>query len=161
MTEKGKLTGWHVLAMLVAFFGVMIVANVTFITAAIESFPGVTDEHAYDKGLKYNETLSERAEQAELGWRAEVLEVSRDGAAGVITLRIASETGPLKGLRVAGTLKRPASGKEDQTLAFEYAGEGLYEAKVDAFAPGAWDLTARAEGSAGETFDIAARIIAE
>lgn len=161
MGAKGKLTGWHVLMMLVAFFGVMIVANVAFISAAVKTFPGVTDEHAYDKGLKYNETLAARAEQAALGWTAEVTEVTRIDGAGRIVVRIVDGDRALSRLAVSGALRRPASAEGDQPLAFAPLGDGLYEANVADFAPGAWDMTARAEDGAGEAFDFTARIIAQ
>ncbi|WP_375206403.1 FixH family protein [Hyphococcus sp.] len=158
--EKGKLTGRHVLIMVLAFFGVMIAANVIFIRAAVESFPGVAEDKSYLEGLKYNDTLAERAAQAELGWTAEVAEVARDGEKGRIVVRLAKDETALSSLAVDGVLKRPASADADQPLAFKALGEGLYEADVVVFAPGAWDMALRAENSLGETLDVEARIIA-
>ncbi len=164
MTEtdnaKGKLTGRHVLIMVVAFFGVMIAANVIFIRAAVTTFPGVTEDKSYIQGLNYNDTLAERAAQAELGWAAEVAEVARDGGEGRIVMRMAKGDAALSNLALTGVLKRPASDADDQSLAFIALGGGLYEAKVPAFAPGAWDMALRAESNLGETFDVEARIIA-
>ena len=158
--EKGKLTGRHVLIMVLAFFGVMIAANVIFIRAAVCTFPGVAEDHSYLQGLKYNDTLVERAAQAELGWSAEVAEVAREGDAGRIVVRLAKGDAALSGLAVDGVLKRPASDDADQALAFKALGGGLYAAEVVAFAPGAWDMDLRAENSLGDAFDIEARIIA-
>lgn len=161
MAERGKLTGKHVLLMVIAFFGVMIIANVFFISAAVNSFPGVTDDRAYQRGLAYNQQLAARAAQAALGWRAEIIEVTRNEASGEIFMRMESAGGAaLSGLLIEGTLQRPASREGDQPIAFIYAGGGLYKASVDAFAPGVWDLTARAQNAEGDAFDIEARIIA-
>jgi nitrogen fixation protein FixH len=161
MTEKGKLTGRHVLIMVLAFFGVMIAANVIFISAAVKSFPGVAEEKSYFQGLHYNDTLAERTAQSLLGWRAEVSEVTRDGAAGAIVVRMTNANGAaLSGLVLTGALKRPTHSTEDQALAFDYLGDGAYRAEIKAFAAGAWDLTARAENSDGDAFDIDARIVA-
>lgn len=158
--QKGKLTGRHVLLMVIAFFGVMIIANVIFIRAAITTYPGVTEEKSYAQGVNYNETLAMRAAQAELGWTAEVVEVVRDGETGRIVIRMAKDRTALTNLTVVGVLKRPASDDLDQPLAFNALGEGLYKAQVPAFAPGAWDMALRAENSLGEALDVEARIIA-
>ena len=41
------LTGWHVLAMFVAFFGVIIAVNLTLAWQAISTFPGLEVENSY------------------------------------------------------------------------------------------------------------------
>ncbi len=157
---KGKLTGRHVLIMVLAFFGVMIAANVIFIRAAVTTFPGVTEDKSYLQGLNYNDTLAERAAQAELGWTAEIAEVEQSGGEGRIVVRMAKGDAALSNLALTGILKRPASDDADQALAFKALSGGLYEAEVEAFAPGAWDMTLRAENILGEAFDVEARIIA-
>ncbi len=158
--EKGKLTGRHVLIMVIAFFGVMLVANVIFIRAAVNTFPGVSEEKSYFQGLHYNDTLAERAAQSQLGWAAEVMEVARNGEGGRIVIRMVKDDTALTSLVLTGVLKRPAHSTEDQALAFNPLGEGLYEAEVAAFGPGAWDMVLRAENNLGETLDAEARIIA-
>jgi len=160
MTEKGKLNGRHVLIMLVVFFGVMIFANFVFVRAALKTFPGVSEDHSYLQGLHYNETLAARAEQAKLGWAAEVTEVAREGETGFVRLRMSDGDELLSGLVLSGALRRPADDDEDQPLAFKPLGEGVYEAEIAAFTPGAWDLHVRAESRYGDAFDIEARIIA-
>lgn len=157
---KGKLTGRHVLLMVVAFFGVMLIANVIFIRAAVRTFPGVSEEKSYFQGLHYNDALAERAVQSRLGWTAEVAEVVREGDAGRIVIHMAKNETALTSLALTGVLKRPAHSDDDQPLAFNPLGEGLYEAEVAAFGAGAWDMALRAENNVGETFDIEARIIA-
>ncbi len=51
MSATGKvvrpLTGWHVLAMFVAFFGVIIAVNITMAWKAISTFPGLEVENGY------------------------------------------------------------------------------------------------------------------
>ncbi len=157
---KGKLTGRHVLFIVLAFFGVMIFANVVFIRAAIETFPGVTEKKSYIQGLHYNEALEQRAAQAQLGWNAEITGVTRDSETGRISVRMMKGETALTGLSVTGLLKRPAHRGADQPLIFVSSAEGVYEADVGAFAPGVWDLALRAESRAGEALDVDARIIA-
>ncbi len=150
------LTGRHVLLIILGFFGVIIIVNVIFLTFALRTFPGESMKKSYLQGLNYNEVLAERAEQAALGWSAEIL---RTGADGVIEVRLLDADGaPLKGLTVAGQLRRIVHDRDDRALSFMSMGEGRYRAEAGALAPGAWRLAARAENPAGETFDFTARI---
>ena len=160
MAKKGELTGRHVLFMVIAFFGVMMVVNFIFVRAALKTFPGVAEDKSYAQGLRYNETLAEREAQLALGWQAEITGISRDGERGIIVLQMMHDASPLSDLSVSGVLKRPAQDNDDQALTFKAAGEGVYEAYIPVFAQGVWDLTARAENPSGEGIDFEARIIA-
>ena len=72
INDIGKeLKGWHVLLIMLGFFGVMFAVNGVFLYHAITSFPGEDVKKSYVQGLNYNQTLSARASQADLGWRAE------------------------------------------------------------------------------------------
>ena len=62
------IEGRHVLIGLVAFFGVMLVANGIFVYYALETFAGGDTSDPYRKGMHYNETLAEAARQDERGW---------------------------------------------------------------------------------------------
>ena len=162
MTDAKRLTGWHVLAALVAFFGVIIVANTFFVTAAVRSFPGESQKKSYLQGLEYNEVLEERAAQKARGWRAGIVDVSREETRGAISIELADASErALENLTVTGAIQRPAHGREDVALEFVHQGEGVYAASVDGFSAGAWDLSANAVSPAGETFDLHARILVE
>ena len=65
-----RVTGWHVLAVILVFFGVIITVNVIFIIQATRTFRGEDEPRSYVQGLDYNSTLAARAEQAALGWTA-------------------------------------------------------------------------------------------
>ena len=54
------LTGRHVLAMVLAFFTVVMGVNAIFAYIAISGFSGIETEDAYVKGLAYNETFGRR-----------------------------------------------------------------------------------------------------
>jgi len=151
------LRGWHVLAMLLTFFAVVIGVDVGFSVIAVRTFPGEDIRNSYMQGNQYNATLAERAKQSALGWTAQAdLTVNRDGP--VVTLRLRDAKGqPLTGATLAGRLRRPATTKADRTLVFSSAGDGSYVAQAGDLEPGAWDLAVRAtRGSA--TFDIGARL---
>ena len=60
-----KLTGWHVLAMFVAFFGVIIAVNITLAWQAIATFPGLEVANSYVASQSFD---ADRAAQQGLGW---------------------------------------------------------------------------------------------
>lgn len=60
------LTGWHVLAMFVAFFGVIIAVNVGLAWKAISTFPGLEVENGYVASQSFD---AEMAAQKALNWR--------------------------------------------------------------------------------------------
>lgn len=146
-TASFRIRGWHVLAAMLAFFGVIIAVNVAFAIYAVRSFPGEDAPRSYLQGLRYNDTLNERRAQAARGWRAsaELLHDQR-GAALEVTLT-ARDTAAIDGADVSGFLQRPISAQLDRALALEPVGAGRYVAHIGALEPGRWRLRARAERS--------------
>ncbi|MEL6858319.1 MAG: FixH family protein [Pseudomonadota bacterium] len=134
--EKRELKGWHVLLIMLGFFGVMFSVNGVFLYHAITSFPGEDVKKSYVQGLNYNETLAARARQAELGWRAEA------GLQGnEILLRLSDKGGaPLTHRAVVGELRRVATRDQDQALVFQPKRGGAYSAPAGTLAPGQWRL---------------------
>jgi len=152
-----ELRGWHVLAGMLGFFGVVIAVNVAFTMAALESFPGEDVGRSYVQGLHYNATLAERQAQAALGWRASArLEPSAEGARVVVRLRDAQGTA-LEGAALVGTLQRPTDARLDRDLAFSALGGGVYAAPVGALHQGRWRLRAHA-ARAGDALDLEAQL---
>lgn len=135
-----KLTGWHVLACLTVFFGVMIAANGVFLYYALTTFTGIETADAYRKGVAYNERLEDARQLDKLGWQG-----SLKAANGGIEFTLNSSDGkPLRGIRVTGKVGRPATDAFDQTIAFEDAGAGRYLSEPVTLAPGNWIVTVEA-----------------
>jgi nitrogen fixation protein FixH len=65
---NGKFTGWHMTAILVAFFGVVMAVNFTMARMAISSFGGTVVDNSYVASQKYNRWLNAAAQQDKLGW---------------------------------------------------------------------------------------------
>ena len=148
-----RLTGWHVLALVVGFFAVVIGVDTAFTVLALRSAPGEVSATPFEDGLNYNRTLESRRAQAALGWTAEA-----EAAPGVVRVRFTGRDGrPLEGLRVTGALTRPATAAGERRLAFRQVGPGVYEASA-AGARGAWDLTLIARSAAGERLDADRRL---
>jgi nitrogen fixation protein FixH len=144
-----ELKGWHVGAMIGAFFAVVIGVNATFITLAAQTFPGEIVKKSYVQGLHYNKTIAARARQAATGWQAEA-ELVGAAAGPILRVRMIDRDGqPLSALALNGALKRNVTAAQDHSLAFAAVGPGLYEASLPAdLGKGRWLLSASAEGGA-------------
>jgi nitrogen fixation protein FixH len=151
-----RLTGWHVLAITVGFFGLVIGVNAVFIVSAVKTFPGEVSKTPYEDGLAYDRTIDARERQAALGWTAEV---EADRGPGVVLARFTDARGaPIEGLSLTGELQRPATTQGAHALAFRSVGHGVYEAR--AAAPGGgWDLTLTARDGKGRAFEAERRIV--
>lgn len=144
------LRGWHVLVMLLTFFGAVIAVNAAFVVLALNSFPGEDVPHSYTQGLEYNETLAERQAQALLGWQANAaLSASADGAVLEVVLRT-HDGAPIEDAAVTGELEWPAAARRDRALSFQHASGGRYVAELGALEQGRWRLRAHAENDQGE-----------
>ncbi len=135
-TSGRQLRGWHVLLIMLGFFGVIFAVNGVFLYHAISSFPGEDVKKSYVQGLNYNQTLAARAAQAELGWRAEA-GLQDD----TIIFRLHdAEAHPLSDYTVIGELRRRATNDADQILTFRAAPNGEYFAPSGALDRGEWDV---------------------
>ena len=152
-----ELKGWHVLLIMLGFFGVMFAVNGVFLYHAITSFPGEDVKKSYVQGLNYNDTLSARAAQAELGWTAEA--GLQDGEL-VFRLRDA-EGAPLSNYAVIGEIRRTATRGADQAIIYNARANGEYFADAGALAPGQWSLRINVMDPAAETvlFNVTKTII--
>lgn len=140
MTQR--FTGWHMLAIMVAGFGLVIAVNVVMARAAISTFGGEVVENSYVASQRYNVWLKAAAAQKSLGWHvaasadpARILHIAVTDAAGA----------PLLG-QVTVTARHPLGRMPDQRI-------GLHANRSDHAAdrplpPGRWLLhvDVRAQG---------------
>ena len=146
--REGQLKGWHVLLIMLAFFGVMFTVNGFFLYSAITSFPGEDVEKSYLQGVHYNDTLEARRAQAELGWTVRAGLSGADRVAVQVT--DADET-PVTGLAVSAKLRRLATGAEDVTVELTAAGQpGYYAADLPEITSGQWELIVTATGGSSD-----------
>ncbi|WP_019960886.1 FixH family protein [Woodsholea maritima] len=139
-----EVKGYHVLIVIMCFFGVTIAVNATFVTLALKTFSGEDVERSYLQGVDYNDVLARRRAQAELGWRAE-FEVSGSE----ILIAVQDREGhPVEGLMLQGRLRHPTNSHHDQALSFQPAGQGLYSAAFDPSLVGSWRLVAHSADEA-------------
>lgn len=126
--DKGfRIKGWHVLAGLVGFFGVVIAVNFVFIFYATRSFPGQTVERPYERGIRYNDTLSARQRAIDEGWSSSVA-LENDTW---VVVHIANQHGPVDGLDVGVVLRWAGQPDRDKIFQFNSIGNGNYRAAID------------------------------
>lgn len=161
---KPRQRGWWYPWIFVGFMLLVVAVNAVMATLAVRTFPGLQTEDAYNKGLRYNETIAAGREQAARGWRMnlDVKPASTTGGEGsrqaTVTVRILDRHGqPLDRLEIDAVLQRPAVSGFDQALRLEPQGGGVYAGVVTLPLAGQWDarVTARRES---ETFQATQRL---
>lgn len=131
-SESGRFTGRHMLAIMLAFFGVIVAVNITMAVKANTSWTGLVVKNSYIASQEFNGRAEEGLRQAALGWS------SRMGIAdGRLRYTLADAEGAA--VRLSGgtaMFRRPVSEKEDVSVRLESSGGALEGAT--ALADGAW-----------------------
>jgi nitrogen fixation protein FixH len=143
---SGTISGRAVLLSLLAFFGVVIGANVVMATLAISTMPGLEVDNPYLAGIKYNAEISAAREQAARAWRmTSHVDRDADGRA-IVKVEARDRDGtPLTGLAVTVRLARPTDKRADRTVAPTERGGGSYFGKTADVVSGVWDLEFEAD----------------
>ena len=117
-----QFTGRHMLALMVAFFGVIVAVNVTMAVYANTSWSGFVVRNSYVAGLDFNRKAEEHRRQAALGWTS-ALAI----ADGRLRFELADADG--RAVALAGgvaAFRRPVGDAEDARIALAPAsGTGL------------------------------------
>lgn len=131
-----QITGRHVLFGLLAFFGLVTVANAFMIYWAVGTFSGMETDNAYKIGVAYNERISAAAEQNALGWRESV---SFDTQSENLVVTLTDKDGRgVDGLAVTAKIGRPATDVFDRSVDLAGEGGGKYTARLEGLGSGAW-----------------------
>jgi nitrogen fixation protein FixH len=132
-------------------FGVIIAVNGALIYWATASWPGLSSDNHYERGLEYNEVLEAKRQQAALGWSIQAdLGQPLDGKADLI-VSLTGKTGqPLYADNVTAELRRPAVEGFDSRMQLVSLGEGRYRGEAELPQPGVWDLVLLIERGADQ-----------
>ncbi len=154
-----RLTGKHILLILLGSFAVIGTVNAAFIYFALSTGPGEERGASYEVGRRYNNTLAEERSQNALQWNHQ----SQIAQGGRLRVSISDKAGgPVAGLAVTGNLGRPAADNADRSLAFKEVDAGIYEAALGQITPGSWVLAFTAEkarpGSETATYRVKERL---
>lgn len=156
-----RITGRKVFFGLVAFFGVITIANIFLIWLAIGSFPGVVTSSAYEAGREYPQVLEAAKAQRALGWQVEE-HILAGGPTDPITIRIDANDGsgaPLSGLAIVARLESPTHEGLDRTAHLAEGEIGLYRGIVEGLPAGQYDLALDATAGDGTQFRSVNRIV--
>ena len=154
------LTGFKVLLMLLAFFGVVIGVNVTMMRLAIKTLPGTEVDSAYSASLGYEKEIAAARDQDARHWQVDAhVERASDGGA-LLEIDARDKDGkPVSGLKFQGRFERPADKRADLPVAFAEVGIGIYRGRTEAIAPGQWDLVLEGDNATGRMFLSKNRVV--
>lgn len=141
---QSSFTGRHMLAIMVAFFGVIIAVNVTMATLANTSWTGFVVRNSYVAGLEFNRKAEEGRRQAALGWTSRI-----EIASGKLVFALTDAAGqPVHAAGGEATFRRPVSDAEDVTVALAPSVVGTLAAAVD-IADGSWIIEFNVDAGQG------------
>jgi nitrogen fixation protein FixH len=128
MTGTKRFTGYHMTAIMLAFFGVVIAVNVTMATLAARTFGGTVVDNSYVASQRFNRWLADARAQDRLGWRTSLsLDAGRRVVASVSVPDVVVEA----------VARHPLGRAPDMALRFEPDGAGRWRSRAS-LPPGRW-----------------------
>lgn len=127
MTRRGNgtFTGWHMLAIMVAFFGTIVAVNVTMATLAGRSWTGFVVKNSYVASQEFNRKAEQGRAQAALGWESRLTI-----GGGEIRYRLTDASGAaVAASAVTITFRRPAYEAEDKVVSLQRGPDGTFSAQ--------------------------------
>ena len=121
-----KLTGWHFLAIMCSFFGVIILVNIVFVTRALNAFSGLVVKNSYVASQHYNGKIAQAKQQKLLNWNLDLL-VNKQG---VDFILINQQKQPITGKLVTVKLRLTKNAATDMSLLLNEKAPGHYFAKL-------------------------------
>jgi nitrogen fixation protein FixH len=138
LSDENPFTGWHMLAVVLLFFGVVIGANVVLAVTATGTFPGLVVHNSYVASQEYNDLLAEARTREGVAWRMDL-----DAPDGVVNVRFVDGDGRSQHyLLVTALAGRPSSALEDRAIEFIETAEGYRS--PEPLSPGLWEIDVEA-----------------
>ena len=110
--KQRVFTGWHMTAIMVSFFTVVILVNLYMARSAIGTFGGTVVDNSYVASQEFNGWLAKGRAQAALGWSAKpTLDPQRH-----LILSVSKAGAPLAGISATATLRHPLGQQPEQKL---------------------------------------------
>lgn len=148
-----EFTGWHMLAIMVSFFSVVIVVNLTMAFLARSSWTGFVAENTYVASQKFNAKAAAGRAQAALGWTSELVIMG-----GKVSYRLIDKAGNVVAAkRVLASFRRPAYEAEDQDVVLTLQADGWLAAPV-ALRDGIWIVDIHAEAGLAQPYHEVRRL---
>jgi len=137
MTFARPITGRTVLYAMLGFFAVIFAVNGAFVYFALSSFPGLSTDHPYEKGVNYNQILADAEAQHISGWESHVS--IADGTRISVLMRD-HEGAAVRGLNLGVQLIRPVRTGIDQQLVLIEDKPGQYTGTASHLQAGQWRM---------------------
>lgn len=118
-STRKPFTGWHMTAILVSGFAVVLAVNITMARLASSTFGGEVVKNSYVASQHFNRWLGEAAQERALGWDVDVAR----RADGRLAVRL---TGAPPHAAIVAQARHPLGRRPDVALTFEEMPEGLY-----------------------------------
>jgi nitrogen fixation protein FixH len=128
-----RFTGYHMAAILIGFFGIVIAVNIYMATLAIGSFGGTVVDNSYVASQNYNAWLAEADKQAKLGWKVSAYR----SAGGRLMLTILDNGVSGSDFNINAKAEHPLGRAPERQLSLISQGEGRYVTR-DALPAGRW-----------------------
>lgn len=146
-TDAGEnsFTGWHMAAIMAAFFGVIIAVNVAMASFASTSWTGIVVKNSYVASQQFNAKMAQTRAQAALGWKSAL--AVRDN---VVRYDLSDSSGraiPARSVKV--TFKRPVDDRHDHDVSLSRDASAVFSSPHH-LADGVW--LAEVETDAGLDF---------
>lgn len=125
-------TGRHMAAIIVGFFGVVIVVNIIMATLAVRTFGGTVVDDSYSAGQKFNDWLDDARRQKERGWGADITRTD----SGHLRVALDVPEGLAATLRLNGSAIRPLGQHPETPLTFAPDAGGFVTTQP--LPPGRW-----------------------
>jgi nitrogen fixation protein FixH len=144
-TKPRTFTGRHMLAAMVAFFGVIVAVNLTMAAFAMKSWTGLVVQNSYVASQEFNDRAEAGRARAALGWQGEL--AYSNGKLRYALVRHDGDAVALTDVLVA--LGRPAYEAEDTTIVLTPTGDGGFGNSVE-LGDGQWIVRVSAEAGLAE-----------
>jgi nitrogen fixation protein FixH len=128
-----RFTGRHMLAIMLAFFGVVVSVNLLMATLASRTFGGTVVDNSYVASQRFNGWLAEAKAQERLGWTA-ALSLDRERR---IDVAVRGAEAALAGAELSAVARHPLGRAPDVALDFREASPGSYKSRTP-LPPGRW-----------------------
>jgi len=142
-----RFTGRHMLALVVAFFAVVIAVNLVLTFYATRTFPGLVVANSFVASQNFDRALAAQRSLPGRRWDAHL----GHGETGLVLRLDDPGRSPVAGLEVTIEIGRPAHAREDGSLALAAGSDGAYHADVE-LAPGQWRAEVIASRAGSEVF---------
>jgi len=128
-----RFTGWHMITVMVLFFGTIITVNLIMAWHATHSWTGLVVKNSYVASQHFNENTAKRRAEIAMGWHTEI---TYDN--GFIAIELEDRNGaPIQDAIVTAKLGRPAFEADDRIAQFNEDAQGHYAAPA-ALSTGVW-----------------------